>query len=80
MTALDIIVLLAIFAPLIAPYDPNQQQLTVEARRQPPSTEHIFGTDTLGRDLFSRVLYAARTTILFTVVVIVTVVFLARMK
>ena len=61
-----------IFAPLVAPYDPNQQQLTVEARRQAPSRDHIFGTDTLGRDLFSRVLYAARTTILFTIVVILT--------
>lgn len=61
-----------IFAPLIAPYNPNTQQLTVEARRQPPSMDHIFGTDTLGRDLFSRVLFAARTTILFTVVVILT--------
>lgn len=61
-----------IFAPVIAPYDPNAQQLTVEARRQSPSRDHIFGTDTLGRDLFSRVLYAARTTILFTIVVILT--------
>ncbi|MBA4180072.1 MAG: hypothetical protein C0506_05730 [Anaerolinea sp.] len=61
-----------IFAPLVAPYDPNDQELTVEARRQPPSSEHIFGTDGLGRDLFSRVLYAARTTILFTLVVILT--------
>lgn len=61
-----------IFAPLFAPYDPNDQELTVEARRQSPSGDHIFGTDALGRDLFSRVLYAARTTILFTLVVILT--------
>lgn len=61
-----------IFAPLVSPYDPNRQELTVEARRQGPSAEHIFGTDGLGRDLFSRVLYAARTTILFTLVVILT--------
>ena len=59
-----------IFAPLAAPYDPNQQELTVEARRQGPSADHIFGTDALGRDLFSRVLYAARTTVLFTLVVV----------
>lgn len=61
-----------IFAPLIAPYDPNDQELSREAIRQAPSADHIFGTDGLGRDLFSRVLYAARTTILFTLVVIFT--------
>ena len=61
-----------VFAPIVSPYDPNKQELTVEARRQGPSAEHLFGTDALGRDLFSRVLYAARTTILFTLVVILT--------
>jgi ABC-type dipeptide/oligopeptide/nickel transport system permease subunit len=59
-----------VFAPLIAPHDPNDQELTVSAVRQGPSADHLFGTDALGRDLFSRVLYAARTTIIFTVVVI----------
>lgn len=59
-----------VFAPLIAPHDPNEQQLTLSAVRQGPSSDHLFGTDALGRDLFSRVLYAARTTIIFTVVVI----------
>jgi ABC-type dipeptide/oligopeptide/nickel transport system permease subunit len=58
------------FAPLLAPHDPNEQELTLAAVRQGPSSEHWFGTDALGRDLFSRVLYAARTTIIFTVVVI----------
>ncbi|MGE0600285.1 MAG: ABC transporter permease [Dehalococcoidia bacterium] len=59
-------------APLIAPYGLNEQELTVEARRQPPSSEHIFGTDQLGRDLFTRVLYSARTTIIFTVIIFLT--------
>ncbi len=59
-------------APLIAPYGLNEQELTVEARRQPPSSEHIFGTDQLGRDLFTRVLYSARTTIIFTIIIFVT--------
>ncbi len=61
-----------ILAPVVAPYDPNQQHVTVQDRRQGPSAEHFFGTDSLGRDLFSRVLYAARTTILFTVAVVLT--------
>lgn len=61
--------LCGIFAPLIAPYGLNDQQLTVEKRLQSPSSEHIFGTDRLGRDLFTRVLYSARTTIVFTIVI-----------
>lgn len=59
-----------IFAPWVAPHDPNKQELTVEARNQGPSSEHWFGTDALGRDLASRVFYAARTTIIFTLLVI----------
>lgn len=61
-----------LLAPWVAPYDPNQQHVTIQDRRQPPSSEHWLGTDTLGRDLFSRALYAARTTVLFTLVVVVT--------
>ncbi len=59
-----------IFAPWVAPHDPNKQQLSIEARSQGPSAEHWFGTDALGRDLASRVFFAARTTIIFTVLVI----------
>lgn len=47
-----------VFAPYIAPYDPMAQDLL--NRRQPPSLEHLMGTDHLGRDVFSRVLYGAR--------------------
>lgn len=61
-----------LFAPLLAPYDPNEQHLSVESRLQGPSREHLLGTDRLGRDIFSRVLYSARTTLLFTVAVVVT--------
>ena len=51
-------ILLAILAPQIAPYDPtlNQYQKLV----QEPSAEHIMGTDKLGRDVFSRLLYGTR--------------------
>lgn len=72
ITYLAVFYFCGIFAPLIAPYDPNEQRRTVEDVRQPPSTEHWLGTDTLGRDMLSRVFFAARTTILFTVAVTIT--------
>jgi peptide/nickel transport system permease protein len=50
----------AIFAPLIAPSDPLAQGDEFFA---PPSSEHLFGTDELGRDIFSRVLYGARVSL-----------------
>jgi ABC-type dipeptide/oligopeptide/nickel transport system permease subunit len=54
-----IFILIAIFAPWIAPYHYNDQNL--RNTWQPPSAEHIFGTDDLGRDQLSRVIYAVRT-------------------
>lgn len=56
------ILVAALAAPLIAPYDPGH--LDPAARLQPPSGEHWFGTDKLGRDAFSRVIYGARTSLL----------------
>ncbi len=53
-------VLVAIFAPLLTPYDPVQDQ-DWEAANQGPSAAHLLGTDDLGRDLWSRLLYGART-------------------
>lgn len=53
--------LLAGFAPLIAPYSPTQQVL--EVRLSPPSFSHLFGTDDLGRDTLSRVIYGARISV-----------------
>jgi peptide/nickel transport system permease protein len=53
-----LIVLAAIFAPQLAPYDPNEQNYM--AILVPPSLAHPFGTDNIGRDIFSRVLYGAR--------------------
>ena len=49
--------LVAALAPLVAPHDPLEQAFTPFAS---PSTEHLFGTDELGRDVFSRVVYGAR--------------------
>ena len=53
-----IIVLVALFAPLIAPFDPIKQSL--EETLQGPSGHHLLGTDQLGRDVFSRLIYGAR--------------------
>ena len=56
-----ILVFMAVFAPLIAPYSPTE---VTKAFSQPPSREHIFGTDKVSRDMFSRILYAMRTSLL----------------
>jgi peptide/nickel transport system permease protein len=55
---LGVLILIAIFAPLIAPYEPQAQDY--ENTQQPPSLDHPFGTDNFGRDVFSRVVYGAR--------------------
>jgi len=57
-----ILIILAIFAPLIAPYSYSYQNLDIGA--SPPSMEHLLGTDVLGRDLLSRLLYGARISLL----------------
>jgi ABC-type dipeptide/oligopeptide/nickel transport system permease subunit len=53
-----LLILVAIFAPLVAPYDPISDR--VREYRQGPSRDHLFGTDEIGRDVFSRVIYGAR--------------------
>jgi len=55
---LILIILSAVLAPAIAPYDPIEQN--TQAIRQGPSSDHLFGTDTFGRDVFSRVIYGGR--------------------
>src|ERR687884_381107 len=55
---MSIFILMAIFAPLVAPYDPLQQDLT--GKFAPPSRAHLMGQDELGRDILSRVIYGAR--------------------
>lgn len=52
----------AIFAPFISTHDPNEPDL--KSILSPPSPEHIFGTDMLGRDVFSRVIYGSRISLL----------------
>lgn len=57
-----VIVFLAIFAPWVAPFDPDAQDF--DAILEPPSLVHLFGTDNLGRDIFSRVLFGSRLDLL----------------
>ena len=67
---LGIVVLLAfvaIFGPYLTPHDFLSQDL--QARNQAPSLAHLFGTDDLGRDVFSRVVYGTRTAFLVAIVV-----------
>ncbi|WP_293855887.1 ABC transporter permease [uncultured Alsobacter sp.] len=73
MVGLALVVLLlvvALFAPWIAPFDPNVQDL--QQRLLPPSALYWFGTDHLGRDVFSRVVFGARTTV--EIVLLVTII------
>ena len=58
----------AVLAPFLAPYDPLAQ--TLGSRLQPPSAEHWLGTDQLGRDILSRLLYGARISLVIGVVVV----------
>ena len=64
-------VLVAVFAPLLAPYDYKEQLfegLTIEGAPLPPGDPFLLGTDTLGRDLLSRMMYGARTSLIVGVV------------
>jgi len=61
-------VLVAIIAPVIAPYNPDE---IVESQTLPPSWKHLFGTDDLGRDIFSRSLYGARISLTVGLVAVV---------
>lgn len=59
-----------VLAPVVTPYGYNDQSLT-EAK-QGPSLSHPFGTDRLGRDILTRIIYGLRTTVIITVVTLVT--------
>jgi peptide/nickel transport system permease protein len=61
LVVISVLVLTAVFAPLIATQDPYAQNLA--ATLQPPSAAHFFGTDELGRDVFSRIVHGSRITL-----------------
>ena len=68
MAIIVLFVLMAAFAPLFTPYDPLHQNIDIAL--SDPSIEHPFGTDRLGRDLFSRVMHGARISLLSGVQVV----------
>ena len=68
VTLLALFTLCALFAPWLAPHDPAK--LDLSARLIGPSTSHWFGTDELGRDVFSRTLYGARVSLTVAVAVV----------
>ena len=61
LVVIIILVLVAVFAPFVAPFDPYEQNLL--NTKATPSWEHPLGTDTLGRDTLSRIIYGARTSL-----------------
>lgn len=63
-----LLVLIAVFAPVITPQDPYVSDL--KNALQAPSSEHWFGTDKLGRDIFARVIYASRISLSSTLVLV----------
>jgi len=63
-----ILILVAVFAPVVAPYDPTRQDY--QALTEPPSVAHPFGTDTLGRDVLSRVIFGSRYAVFLGIVIV----------
>ena len=59
---ITLVILTALFAPLLAPYDPYKMDLSQKLLQ--PSREHLLGTDTLGRDTLSRIIYGSRTSLM----------------
>jgi peptide/nickel transport system permease protein len=66
-----VLVVASVFAPLLATHDPSAQDLA--GRLAPPSWDHWLGTDELGRDLYSRLLYGGRVTLGMVIAVVVLV-------
>ncbi|MDR1836472.1 MAG: ABC transporter permease, partial [Treponema sp.] len=63
-----LIILCCVFAPVIAPYGESEQDLT--ASLAPPSAKNLLGADKMGRDLFSRLLYGGRVTLVSALAVV----------
>jgi peptide/nickel transport system permease protein len=68
MVVIFILILMAILAPLISPYDPYKPALTETL--QQPSAKHLLGTDALGRDTLSRIIYGSRTSLEISLLVV----------
>ena len=62
LVLIALLIITAIFAPWLAPYPPNELDMTQTLAK--PSADHWLGTDNLGRDVLSRIIYGARTSII----------------
>jgi peptide/nickel transport system permease protein len=60
---MGVLIFIAIIAPLIADYEQDAVSQNMKIRLQPPSIEHIFGTDQYGRDMFARIIFGARVSL-----------------
>jgi peptide/nickel transport system permease protein len=70
MAIVSLIFFAAVFGPWIIPYPEDVKVgINIPQRLKPPSSEHWFGTDDMGRDIFSRVVYGSRTSVIIGVVV-----------
>ena len=63
------IILSAIFASVISPYDPNA--ISIKARNQGPTSAHLLGTDEYGRDVLSRIIYGGRVSLVVGVLAVI---------
>lgn len=66
---LVVVLLAALLAPYITPYSYDEMNLT--AKNQGPSLAHLFGTDDLGRDIFSRVIYGGRYSLTISIIAVI---------
>lgn len=69
LVIITLFVIAAIAAPIVAPYEPNKQNLAVKL--QGPTAEHLLGTDQLGRDVFSRIIWGARISLTVGLVIVI---------
>lgn len=69
LVIVGLFVLAALLAPVLAPYPPNKQTLSL--RLKPPTADHMLGTDQLGRDVLSRLLWGARVSLTVGLVVVI---------
>lgn len=67
LTVLTVLLLAAVFAPWLAPYDPSSSDIAA-ARLNPGSPGHLLGTDLLGRDVLSRLIWGARTSVVVGII------------
>lgn len=70
LTVLSVLVICGLFAPLLAPFDPAKQDLMRAMIAPQPGGPHLLGTDHVGRDLLSRLIYGARVSLLIAVAVV----------